>query len=117
MLSDLDMPGEFLVGLSVDKELFLPILAKDTDDGCRLSCIVEMTFDPEACGATKHIRLIAACEITAGKTEIVEGVQQIGLSDAVITADADDPLVKAERGFPVVLKTHERYLFYPQQCL
>ncbi len=43
-----DMPGEFLIRLSVGKELFLPILAKDTDHGCRLSRIVEMTFDPEA---------------------------------------------------------------------
>jgi hypothetical protein len=54
--------------------------------------------------------LILPGEIAFGKAEVVDGVKQIGLPDAITAANAYDPFPKAKSGLFIVLKLHQRYL-------
>ena len=56
------------------------------------------------------VQMILAGKIAFGETEVVDGIQEVGLSDAVAPADTHNPFREAERGLPVVLELHQRYL-------
>lgn len=74
-----------------------------------------MPFDPEPGGSPQYIGLVAAREIASGEAEVIQGIQEVGLADAIIAADADDPFIEAEGGLRIVLEADKRYLFYPEQ--
>jgi hypothetical protein len=110
-----DVPGEFLIGDAVRKELFLAIATEDADHRGLFALVVEFAFDAEARGAFEDIGLVAAGEIALGETQVIEGVQQVSLADAVIATDTHDPLMKAEPGLFIIFELNECYFFYPKQ--
>jgi hypothetical protein len=66
-----------------------------------------MPFDAKTRSAPEHIRRVAARKIASCKTQIIQGIEQIGFANAVIAANADDPFIKAECGLWVVLKAYK----------
>jgi hypothetical protein len=63
-----------------------------------------MPFDPEAGGAFLYVLLVAAREIAFGKTEVIEGVEQVGLAHTVVATDADNSFSEPEGRLAVVLE-------------
>ena len=63
-----------------------------------------MTLQPEAGSAPVDGLWIGTGEITFGETQIIKRIQQVGLADTVVPANADDPLGKRKAGFRIVLK-------------
>lgn len=53
-----------------------------------------MPFQPEALCALLHVHRIGSGKITFGKTEVMNGIQQIGFAHTVATADADNAFGK-----------------------
>jgi len=51
--------------------------------------------------------LVGPGKITLGKTKIVEGIQQVGLADTIVAANANDPLGESEGSLPVILELKE----------
>jgi hypothetical protein len=66
-----------------------------------------MTFQPEPGSPLIHILLVGPRKITLGKTKIVDGIQQVGLADSIVAANADDPLGESEGSLPVILELKE----------
>ena len=56
-----------------------------------------------------HTIRIRTGEITFGKTEVVDGIKQIGLASAIVTADSHNSFRKTEGLFCVVFKLNKRY--------
>mgnify|MGYP007097597487 CR=1 FL=1 len=52
---------------------------------------------------------IGASKIASGKAEIMDGVEQVGLTDAIRAANTGYSLGKTEKLLPVVLKMNQRY--------
>lgn len=69
-----------------------------------------MTFDPEAGTPMMHIPLIGSGKIAPGKGKIVDGIQQIGLAYAIITANPHYPFPELKGGLAVILELDERYI-------
>ena len=54
-----------------------------------------------------YTKLVLARKIALGKAQVIDGVEQIGLSNAIAASDAYDPLVKLEGGLFVVFELHQ----------
>ncbi len=52
---------------------------------------------------------IGAAKITLGKAEIMDGIKQICLTNAIRAANTGYSLGKTEKLLPVVLKMNQRY--------
>jgi len=102
-----DMPGEFIVGLSVERKFLLAIFPENANDLRRCAFFFKMAFDAEAGRSFQYILLIAPGKIRFGKTEIIDGVEQIGLAHSIISADAYDPIREPESILAVVLELYE----------
>ena len=68
-----------------------------------------MPLDAETRHTLQHILAIAAGKIALGKAAIVDGVQQVGLSNAILSADAHNAAGKIKPGILVILEMGERY--------
>ena len=99
-----DMMREFFIGFACREEFFLAGFPQDTDDVGELACLLEMAFYAEAGGSFLDILLIAAGEIAFGKTEIVDGIEQVCLAYAIVSANAHDPLPELEGSLAIVLE-------------
>jgi len=51
-----------------------------------------------------YVELVLPGEIALGKAQVVDGVEQIGLSNAIAAADANNPFVESEGGLFVVFE-------------
>jgi hypothetical protein len=56
-----------------------------------------------------NVHRILPAEITFGKTEVMDRVQQIRLAHTVAAANANDPLRKLKVLLKIILKLEERY--------
>jgi hypothetical protein len=74
-----------------------------------------MPFDAEAGRAPVYALLVGPGKIALGKTEVIQCIQQVGLADAVVAANADDPFLKPEKGLGVVLELYDGYILYAEQ--
>jgi len=101
------MLGETLAGLVIGKELFFAVFPQDTDHFQRLTLLFKLTLNAEASGAFVYIELVLSGKIAFGKAQVINGVEQIGLPNAIATADAYDPLVKLEGGLFVVFELYQ----------
>ena len=63
-----------------------------------------MALDPEALGAGGHVLTVGFGKIAAGKAEIINSIQQVGLAHAIGAANAYNALSEAEPGLRVVFK-------------
>jgi hypothetical protein len=66
-----------------------------------------MTLYPEASRAISYILLIGFSKIAFCDAEIINGIQQIGLTDPIIAADSYDPFPEFESGLSVILELHQ----------
>ena len=105
-----DMGREFLIGLAVGQEFFLPRFPQDTDDLHGLPFFLKIAFDAEAGRALPDVLLVSPGKITFCKTEVVDGIQQIGLPHTIRAADADDPFPEPEGRLLVIFKLYESYI-------
>ena len=69
-----------------------------------------MSFDPEAGAAVLYVPRIRFGKIAPGKTKIIDGIQQVGLAHAVVTANSYDALPELEGFLAVILELYERYI-------
>ena len=69
-----------------------------------------MSFDPEALAALLHIVAIKPGKIAAGKTEIMNCIQQVGFAHAVITTNTYYTHNKVKRTIAVVFELGKRYV-------
>jgi len=49
-----------------------------------------MSFHPEALRAMMYVGRITACKVAFGKTEIMDGIEQVCLSYAIASTDPHD---------------------------
>jgi len=68
-----------------------------------------MPLYAEALRPGGHVLAIGAGKIAAGKAEVVDGVQQVGLADPIRPANTDDALAEFEACLVVVFEIGERY--------
>ena len=106
-----DMTGEPLIAFASGEEFLFPGLPQDTNDVRELALPFEMPFDPEARCPLLNILLVAAGEIAFGKTKVIDGIQQVGLTHAIVATETHDPLRKPEGSLAVVLELKKRYIF------
>src|ERR1700739_2671506 len=104
------MAGKFFVGFPIGKELFFTRLPQDTDHSRRQASLRKPPLYPEPRRPPGHILLIGAPKITFCETQVIQGSQQVGLADPIVSANADDPFLKREGGLGIVLKLKERYI-------
>jgi len=57
-----------------------------------------------------HIISILPCKITFGKTEIMNGIQQICFAHAIFATDTNNPLFEVKRLIIVVFELKQRYV-------
>ena len=85
------MEGKPVYLLFIDPQFFFPGFPQDTGDFLLPAVLVKYALDPESFPAYTHGAGIRAGKITAGKAEVIDGIQQIGLSHPVLPADAHHP--------------------------
>ena len=99
-----DMTGEFLIGFIIDRK-FLPAgLPEDTNRFFRFSVEFALSFHPETITALFHIIAVLPGKIAFGKTQIMDGIQQIGLTHAIIAINAYHPLPEGKTAVLVVFE-------------
>ena len=76
-----------------------------------------MSLQPKTRRPPEHALLIGAGKITFGETQIIQGIQQVGLANPIIPANADDPLLKGKGRPGIVLKLKDGYILYAEQRL
>lgn len=59
--------------------------------------------------ALMNIHLILSGKIAFGKTQVMNGIQKVGLSYPVSSANADDPFGKIEFLLKIIFKLKQRY--------
>ena len=106
-----DMTGEFLIPFATREEFLFPCLTQDANDVGELALLLKMAFDPEARRPLLDILLVAAGEIAFGETKIIDGVEQVGLTNAIVATETHDPFRKPEGCLAVVLELKQRYIF------
>jgi len=106
-----DMTGELLIRFAAREELLFPCLPQDTNDVGELALLFKMPFNPETRRPLLNILLVAAREIAFGKTKVINGVQQVGLTHAIVATETHDPFRKPEGSLAVVLELKKRYIF------
>jgi carboxypeptidase Q len=74
-----------------------------------------MPFYPEPGAAPVYILLVGPREITPGKAEVINSIQQIGLANTVIAANAYDPFPEPEGRLLVVFELKKRQLLNTEQ--
>jgi hypothetical protein len=107
-----DMGGKTAVYLVVHGKFFFAGFSQDADGFFFCIIAFKMTFNPEALVSMQNIRAILAGKITAGETEVIDGVQQIGLAHAIAATDTHDPLGKPELTGKIIFKLKDRYGIY-----
>jgi len=98
------MFGETGVKLVIHGKLFPAILPQDTYGFFLMSSHREIAFQPEALVAMLCNQAIQTGKVTFSKTEIVNGVQQIGLSLTILSPYTHYTFGKLKLLMEVVLK-------------
>jgi hypothetical protein len=106
-----DMVGELLIGLVVQGKFLLAVLTQDAKYLVGLALLLKMPLDTEAGVAFTDILLVGFGEIALGEAEVIDRIEQVGLADAIIATNADDPVLELEGGLGIILELDERYLF------
>jgi hypothetical protein len=65
---------------------------------------LKLTSNPETLRAREYMQGIRFAKITFGETEIMNGIQQIGFANAVISTDANDAPGKRKSSLRVVFE-------------
>lgn len=100
------MPGEAVVLILIQANLFSAVF-EGANDLFRLIILFKIAFEPETVGLVLGILAFAAGKIAAGKAEIVDGVEQIGLAGAVPAGDAYDPVLEGKGLLRVIFELDE----------
>jgi len=69
----------------------------------------KVSFYPESRVSLFYIHRIGPGKITLGKTEVMNGIQQVGLSHPVFTINSHDTLGKIKAPVEIVFKLNKRY--------
>ena len=64
----------------------------------------------------QYILCVYAREITFGKTEIVNGIQQVGFSNAVGARNSNDPFSELHGSMPVILELNQGNAVEPKHA-
>lgn len=122
-----NMLGETFAGLIIGKQLFFTVLPQDADHFQGLALLLKLSFDAKAGDAGRvrtnqrfvvrrtdirlrrfmYAELVLPGKIALSKAKVIDGIQQIGLANAIAAADAYDPLGKVEGGLFVVFELHQ----------
>jgi hypothetical protein len=86
-----DMPGKLIVRLSIYRKRFLPRLPQDAYCFFFFIPKFKFTFKPESLMVLKDIAGIDSRKIAFSKTEIVNPVEQVRLSNPVSAGNSYDP--------------------------
>lgn len=68
-----------------------------------------MAFYPEAFMSLVDIHAVLPCKIAFGKTEVMNGIQQICFANAVAAADANNAFGKIKLLMEIILELKQRY--------
>ena len=66
-----------------------------------------MAFQSKTFVAMMNIHLILSREIAFGKTQVVNGVQQVGFAYSIASADTNNALSKVELLLEIIFKLEE----------
>jgi hypothetical protein len=93
--------------LIVQVEFFLPGLSQNADRFFRSAIDQEISFQPESFMTLLGNQCILPGEIAFGKTEIMNGVQQISLANSISPANTYDPFAETEFPGKIVFELSE----------
>ena len=105
------MLRKFLVGFLIEEEFFFACFPQDADYFFRRGLLFKMPFYAEAGTSFEYILLVGFGEITFREAEIINRIQQVGLANAIVTANAYNPFPELEICLFVIFELYERYLF------
>jgi hypothetical protein len=74
-----------------------------------------MPLYAEAGRTPVYALLVGPAKIALGKTEVIQGVEQVGFAGPVVAANADDPFPEPERGLGIILELYDGYVLYAEQ--
>ena len=86
------MLGKAFAGLTAGKELLFPRFSQYADHLQGVSFFFETAFDTESGRAFVNAKLILPGKIAFGEAEVINGVEQVGFSNAIAAANTYDPL-------------------------
>ena len=73
-----------------------------------------MPFNPESLVTLQNIQTVLPGKIAPGKTEIMNGVQQVGFAHAIPSADPGNAFGKAEFLLEIIFELKNRYVIQEQ---
>jgi hypothetical protein len=99
-----DVFGKARIRQVVQVKLLAPGLAQDADRFFITAIDTEPSFQPESFMPFLGYQGILPRKIAFGEAEIVDGIQQVGLANAVTPADTHDPFIETEFPRKIVLE-------------
>ena len=103
------MFGEAAVSLIVDLEFLFARFPQNANGFLCVSVQRQMSLDTKALAAMFDIGRIRAAEVAFRKTEIMNGIEQVGLSGAIAAANANNPFGKPVLLKSIILELEKRY--------
>jgi hypothetical protein len=98
------MGGKFRANFLVNPEFFFPRFPYNANRFMLQALLIPISFQPETLATDLNRSGICTGEIASGKTEVIYGIQQVGLSNTIVSAKPNYPFWEGESLLAVITK-------------